>query len=436
MININNNLLNLLRILIVLIPISLATGPFIPDLFASLTSIIFLFIVFKYKLWEYFDNKYFKFFLFLNIYLIISSLVSSDPLTSLKSSIFYFRFIFFALATWFVLKNSTNRFQKNYTFTIVIFLLIICLDGFAQYLIGYNFFGFEKYDLFRVSGVFQDELVLGSYLSRLFIFIYCLFLFFLKFKENYNFFLRILFLFIMLFTVIISGERTSFALILMSIFSLLFFVKLNKKTIISLVILIPVLLTSFTLSDKKIAYRMFVEPLQQSGNAPTKLLDNFGDVKKKYTVEQKVIFSREHTLHYLVAYRIFVDNYLFGAGPRMFRKYCRLPKYVEGTCNEKTCDSCSTHPHNVLAQILSETGILGLLFYLLTYLYLLKKIFRLFRKVEINNIDIIKFGCLTAFLINLFPLIPSGNIFNNWISIIFYIPLGFYLYLEDKKKNA
>lgn len=435
MININNNLLNFLRVLIILIPLSLTTGPFLPDLFLSLTSIIFLFIIFRNKLWEYFDNIYFKFFLALNIYLVISSLISIDPMSSLKTSIFYFRFIIFALATWFVLKNSSIKYQRNYTFIIVIFFIIICLDAFFQYFSGYNALGFKKSDLFRVSGIFQDELVLGSYLSRLFIFIYSLFLFFFTFKKNFNWFLCTLFLCLILCTVIISGERTSFGLIIMSIFSLILFVKLNKRTFLSLIILIPVLLVTFATSDKKIAYRMFVEPLQQSGQISNNLLNKYEDLKKNYTVEKKVIFSREHTLHYIVAYRVFLDNYIFGAGPRMFRQVCSFPGYVEGTCNEVTCDSCSTHPHNVLAQILSETGILGLLFYIVIIVYLLKKIFKLFRKIEINSTDIIKFGCLSVFLINLFPLIPSGNIFNNWISIIFYIPLGFYLYLEDQKRN-
>ena len=34
---------------------------------------------------------------------------------------------------------------------------------------------------------------------------------------------------------------------------------------------------------------------------------------------------------------------------------------------------------------------------------------------------------LTVFVI-LFPLSPNGNFFNNWLSILNYFPLGFFLY--------
>ena len=36
-------------------------------------------------------------------------------------------------------------------------------------------------------------------------------------------------------------------------------------------------------------------------------------------------------------------------------------------------------------------------------------------------------------LINLWPITSTGNFFNNWISILVYIPFSFYLYYLDKK---
>ena len=37
--------------------------------------------------------------------------------------------------------------------------------------------------------------------------------------------------------------------------------------------------------------------------------------------------------------------------------------------------------------------------------------------------------CLfVAILITMWPIVPTGNAFNNWLSIIFYLPLGFLLY--------
>ena len=29
--------------------------------------------------------------------------------------------------------------------------------------------------------------------------------------------------------------------------------------------------------------------------------------------------------------------------------------------------------------------------------------------------------------INLFPFVPTGSFFNNWMSIMYFLPLGFFL---------
>ena len=41
---------------------------------------------------------------------------------------------------------------------------------------------------------------------------------------------------------------------------------------------------------------------------------------------------------------------------------------------------------------------------------------------------------MTALVITLWPLAPTGNFFNNWLSIIYFLPLGFIIYFLIKKK--
>ena len=40
---------------------------------------------------------------------------------------------------------------------------------------------------------------------------------------------------------------------------------------------------------------------------------------------------------------------------------------------------------------------------------------------------------LSAILISLWPFIPTGNFFNNWLCIVYFFPVG--LYLSEVKKN-
>ena len=39
---------------------------------------------------------------------------------------------------------------------------------------------------------------------------------------------------------------------------------------------------------------------------------------------------------------------------------------------------------------------------------------------------------LAAIFITIWPFAPSGNFFNNWISIVYYFPVGFLLWSLKK----
>ena len=98
-----------------------------------------------------------------------------------------------------------------------------------------------------------------------------------------------------------------------------------------------------------------------------------------------------------------------------------MPKDFEypGFTNVK---SSNTHPHNIYFQLFSETGLLGGLFIFLVFIYVTIIIF--FSKIEFEKKII-----LISIFINLFPFITSGNFLNNWISILYFYPLGI-LYLK------
>ena len=132
------------------------------------------------------------------------------------------------------------------------------------------------------------------------------------------------------------------------------------------------------------------------------------------------LISVMHFNHYYAAFSIFKDNKLLGIGPKNFRKICKDDKYF---LNEF---SCSTHPHNYYIQLLTETGILGFLSFSIIYLLF----FYLFLKAMINVKEknrLCKIILLSSFLVNFLPFLPSGSLFNNWVSILYTFPLGFLL---------
>ena len=144
----------------------------------------------------------------------------------------------------------------------------------------------------------------------------------------------------------------------------------------------------------------------------------------------KYLYSITHTNHYISGYKIFKDNLIIGAGPKMFRKLCNKNEYKVSE------DSCSTHPHNYSIQLLAETGILGFSFFILFYFFLLIDFIKLLLNKKYNHYKFPFYSLLILNLINFMPLFPSGNFFNNWLSITYSFSFGLYLYFKEKyEKN-
>jgi O-antigen ligase len=102
-------------------------------------------------------------------------------------------------------------------------------------------------------------------------------------------------------------------------------------------------------------------------------------------------------------------------------------------------NACNTHPHNFYFQLLGETGIIGFLFIFILFVYLsfviIKNIFsvHLCKKIFANNLEV----CIASVLfVTLWPLTTTGNFFNNWLNIISFYLLAFYLFSIFKSKNV
>ena len=88
---------------------------------------------------------------------------------------------FFSLAIWYLLEKSIYL-HYFLIISVLICLIILSVDGFYQYMTGYNFLGYEKMGTWRLTGLFKDEPILGRYISFFSIFGY--FLLVSKFNDN------------------------------------------------------------------------------------------------------------------------------------------------------------------------------------------------------------------------------------------------------------
>ena len=159
-------------------------GPFFPDLIVSVSSLFFLYYVFKNKDFYYFYNKPLIIFFIFCIYCILLSIfVAEDIVLSFESSLFYFRIGVFSCFIWYLIDKDKSVLNYFYYALILCFLALV-IDGYLQYFTGENIFGFEISGI-RVSSFFGEELIMGSYLSRLFPLLFALFL--IKKKKGLKF---------------------------------------------------------------------------------------------------------------------------------------------------------------------------------------------------------------------------------------------------------
>ena len=409
--------------IIILMPALLISGPFLSDVGVSLVAILFLINSKKNKLIKYYNNYYFKFFFVFYLILVLSSLLSDNIIISLKNSLFYFRFGIFSLCFWYLLENNP-KLIKYLFYSILICFLSLIIDGYIQYIFGKNLFGYKLYNEYRVSSFFGSELILGSYLARFFPILFGVFIFFNRSKKSKSILFLITIIFILSEGLIfLSGERL--ALFFMNLSAVYIILMLQDYKIYRLwtylasLILIIVLMNVFPNSKERL--------IDQTIRDFTK-----NTLEKTEETEKIYIFSKTHNDMYISAYRIFLDNKYFGVGPRQFRNNCKEYKV--------SSYSCDTHPHNTYLELLSETGLFSFIivlsiFILISFLSIKHLILKFIgdRKGIFNDFEV----CLLASIIlSLWPLSPSGSFFNNWMSIVYYFPVGILLWQRSERKKS
>ena len=195
--------------------------------------------------------------------------------------------------------------------------------------------------------------------------------------------------------------------------------KKYRKVIVSASLLLASIIFLIIIFNENVKNRMFLS---------TFAFLNSDKVAQYNSPEKFVIFSPDHHELYVAAYKMFLNKPILGHGHDMYYKNCGDFK--------RSVSSCSTHPHNILLQIAVENGIIGILFLILIYFYLNFQFFKnlLDKNISTNNYFYLKVCLLSIISAKLFPFVTSGNFFNNWMSILFYLPVGLYLSLSISNK--
>ncbi len=408
-----NNLIP--KYLFFLLPLGLVTGPFLPDLFLSLIALIFILESLKKNEFEYLKSKFSIIFFSFYFFLVISSLLSNHIIFSLENSVLYIRYFFFAIGVYYLCNNNPDIIKTFFKF-VFFTVLIVVIDGYIEFIFGKNILGRGSPDPSRILSFFH-AMIIGSYLSK----ILPLMFIFLTLQQKSTILYKLIYLFIGFTYILIflSGERSAFihASIVFVFLSLI--IKDTRKLFIFLSTFIFMLLITLVSTNDIIKKRMFLSVWDGLNNQ---------NLNQSFTYDDIIFFTPVHDRFIRASIDIFKDNKIIGSGPNTFRYECKdYSQTIDYWNGKETLKiSCATHPHNTYAQLLSETGIIGFSFIVCLFLYLL---FSLLKYITYKkNEDRYFIICLIMyFLIALFPLAPTGNFFNNWVSAIYFLPLGLFL---------
>ncbi len=468
----NQNVLkNFVYFFLFLIPIGFVFSVVIIEMLFLLFLITFFFFSFKkYFFSNEFEKYYIIFFFIFSLYIALNGLINIENDPHLLKSFTFFRY-FLLITLFFVIKKIYKFKYFSFVNFFIFCLFVLSIDVLIQSVLGFNILGYKVdsgYTFSRISGLFKDEFILGSFLFN---FSWLIFIFLFKNKKK-NQIKNILVLGLLICAIIFTGERSATIKFFMFFCLIFLFVSelrlmLAKSFLVGILIFTSVIFIQFNftyenyykkaslklvdknskITIKNVFDRYYFLPVIKDlkflkvnvNNTKINLEDKSLNKKKpelnknKNQIQDLKITNLEikdnnklinplsgHLDLFENAILIAKNNIVFGTGLKTFRNMCF------GKIYEFSNSNCSTHPHNYYLEIISELGVIGIILFLIFIILIFNKKFIIENK-KYKTLLILFLVCF------LFPFQTTGSFFNNYNSFIFFFILSNYFYLSNNR---
>ena len=309
-------------------------------------------IVSPKEVWRDDVQKFFIFsFLCLWLPLIISFPDSVNHNHAAHTVFPYLRFLFAGL--FIIQELSKDRRRLNFIiFSIFIIVTFWSIDASIQFFFGENLLGYP-YKPGEISGMFYPRNTISHICSILSTFV---FIYIYKNKDDYKWlWLSLIPLF---FIILLSGRRAAWIMLALSSFVFFIYIyiySVDKKQLLKMVGIIVACLSLVLITTI-----FFNKPLNNRFKVTLGLFSADYEIVDQATARRLPLWE--------TAFDIFKANPINGIGPRGYRhvyqEYAKPDNYW--------FDLTQTHPHLLILEIMAETGLVGIVGYLLL-LYLLIK---------------------------------------------------------------
>tara|TARA_B100000700_G_scaffold36529_1_gene35879 strand:+ start:1721 stop:3049 length:1329 start_codon:yes stop_codon:yes gene_type:complete len=423
-----------------LLPLFLITGPAIPDIIISFTTLYFIILYFLVeKKYSILNERFFLISIIFWISIIFISFFAYSKFKSLQDSFIFIRLLLIPLCGYYFIFNKQQYLVRaiKIIFFVILFVLIDSLYQFFNYSaengFGSDLLGFKSNWYGRLTGPFKDELVPGSYVAK---FSFIGFIYFLLKKDSKNIKICSIIYLVMIGVVcFVSGERMAIATFLLGMLILILFLKEKRFIFLSsLIFIIVINFTIYKLHPFYNDYKVIESSQYHQGLKVEKYIscpDNSEkkDCKKTISLQPSFIEviknfnSSAYGEIYNLSFEMFKSNPLTGVGISNFKYVCENDeKYKSKMVNF----NCASHPHNLYLQWLSEGGIFIFILFIL-YLYFLILIIL---KSENKYFKIIS---LTTIIMLFWPLMSTGSLIKNWNGVLTFFIIALCLSITKLK---
>lgn len=382
---------NFFIILVGLYPAALVAGTAVSEMINLILIISFLSNCYIHKNWSWVKDRIFLLLLIIYFYLLANSLFSNYPEQSYERAIGFIRFpiLIFAISFIFKAKKNSEKIIFGMWFATLAFLIF---DLYYEAIFGHNLVGHQSPWGDRLSGMMFEELKIAHLLIG-----FSLPTLFFIFESDKNIKKFIISIIVFSIILILTGERANtlkglFAICLSFLLYKNKFFQIKKVYLFFFLIIFSVLI--YTKPNIHQRYYLEISSAWKNSNSSV-----FNLVK-----------NSNYGPHYQVAWSIFQNYPIFGSGLKTFRIECRKKAYSEYS-------GCTTHPHQLYFEFLSEIGLVGFVLFVSFFVYILYRAKKYLLK---NQNGAVLCSALYVFTLTI-PLLPSGSFFTSFGATIFWI---------------
>ncbi len=406
-ITISSNNISYVNILAILYILCYIAGPAIINIYLTLISIFSLYYFYKNidQINKLKNDKSFIFFSIFLTYILLKDIFQNK---------FNFEFLSFLriyiVYSFVCLYSSINEEKNQIKFILIaILVLILNLDSIYQYIFKYNIIGFKIFNYYRLTSFFENEPIVGSFIMKLFFPL----LFFYLYKDKKNFFILAI-LFISIIVIFLSGERMPFLQLIFGLtISLLILYDLTIKSFLYFLSVIFLIISIVLISPSS---------FDRYKNTLSGITSLFNDIKYDKFISKKL--SQDGIYDYFLNFNsgilLWKKDPYFGNGFRYYKNNCKT------SLSASHAQGCSTHPHNIYIEILSDYGLFGLTLYLAFLISLSLNFLK-------NNENKKYFGILVTIIVTSVPFVTSQSIFSSYYGSIYFLYIFLLKYYSFSK---